>query len=100
MTFYEFIKIHRRAAERTGDFRKGDDVKTINRHQTKTHLSELLSRVKRGEEIIISTDGIPLAKRVPLNLLRERVPGIAKGTVTLAFFEPLPDDEMDGWMHP
>lgn len=38
----------------------------FNIHDAKTHLSRILERVERGEEIIISRAGHPVAKVVPL----------------------------------
>jgi prevent-host-death family protein len=72
---------------------------TVNIHEAKTHLSRLLSRVQAGEEIIISKAGKPLAKLMPLTPKESgaREPGIAKGRVTDAFFEPLPTAELDVW---
>jgi prevent-host-death family protein len=40
-------------------------METINIHQAESDLSQLLLRVERGEEIIISDQGIPIAKLVP-----------------------------------
>jgi prevent-host-death family protein len=37
-----------------------------NMHDAKTHLSRIIERVERGEEIIIDRAGIPVAKVVPL----------------------------------
>jgi prevent-host-death family protein len=39
---------------------------TFNIHQAKTHLSQLLSRVELGKEIVIANRGIPVAKLVPI----------------------------------
>jgi prevent-host-death family protein len=39
---------------------------TVNIHQAKTHLSQLLSRVELGEEITIANRGVPVAKLVPI----------------------------------
>jgi prevent-host-death family protein len=39
---------------------------TVNIHQAKTHLSQLLSRVELGEEIVIANRGVPVAKLVPI----------------------------------
>jgi prevent-host-death family protein len=41
-------------------------VITVNVHHAKTHLSGLLSRVERGEEIVIARAGEPVARLVPL----------------------------------
>ncbi len=39
---------------------------TVNIHQAKTHLSQLLARVELGEEIMIANRGVPVAKLVPI----------------------------------
>jgi prevent-host-death family protein len=39
---------------------------TVNIHQAKTHLSQLLQRVELGEEIVIANRGVPVAKLVPI----------------------------------
>jgi prevent-host-death family protein len=47
-----------------------------NIHQAKTHLSRLIERVQRGEEIIIGKAGRPVAKLVPFRAdLKPRKPG-------------------------
>lgn len=70
---------------------------TVNVHEAKTHFSKLLARANAGEEIIIGKAGKPYAKLVPLDPVKERIPGIAKGAVTDSFFEPLPEDELQAW---
>ncbi len=72
-------------------------MEMINIHQAKTQLSQLLLRVQSGEEIIISKAGKPYAKLVPLQPQTKRTPGIAKGKVTDAFFEALPEEELSQW---
>ena len=69
----------------------------VNVHEAKTHFSKLLARVQTGEEIIIGKAGKPFARLVPLSPVRERVPGIAMGSVNDAFFEPLPESELKAW---
>jgi prevent-host-death family protein len=67
---------------------------SVNVHQAKTHFSKLLSRVGKGEEIIISKSGRPVARLVPFEVRpAQRVPGSAKGKVTLSkdFMDPLPE---------
>ena len=69
------------------------DLDTFNVHQAKTHLSRLLERVERGEELVIARAGVPVAKLVPLHPLESRRPlGRDKGKVEIAadFDEPLP----------
>ena len=72
-------------------------MEMINVHQAKTQFSKLLSRVHSGEEIIISKAGKPYAKLIPLHAPTQRTPGIAKGRVTDAFFDPLPEEELGRW---
>jgi len=72
-------------------------METVNIHEAKSHLSRLLARAHAGEEIIISRAGVPYARLIPLESVGQRVPGIANGAVTDAFFEPLPDDELGRW---
>jgi prevent-host-death family protein len=69
----------------------------VNIHEAKTHLSRLVERAHRGEEIILAKAGKPYARLVPLEEHRERVPGVARGRVTEAFFEPLPEEELAAW---
>ncbi len=70
---------------------------TVNVHEAKTHLSRLLVRAHAGEEIVIAKAGHPYARLVPLTPVKQRQPGIAKGKVTKAFFDPLPEDELKKW---
>jgi prevent-host-death family protein len=70
---------------------------TVNVHHAKTHLSKLLERVAAGEEVVIARAGHPVARLVPINPNEPRKPGLAKGRLTDAFFEPLPADELDSW---
>jgi prevent-host-death family protein len=38
----------------------------FNIHEAKTHLSRIVERAERGEEIVICRDGTPVAKIAPL----------------------------------
>ncbi len=69
----------------------------VNVHDAKTQFSKLLERVRAGEEIVISKAGEPCAKLVPIARSRTRKPGLMKGRVTDAFFEPLAEDELEVW---
>lgn len=69
----------------------------VNMHQAKTHLSRLVERAGRGEEIVIAKAGKPVAKLTAFDPRRERKPGLVKGRLTKAFFEPLPADEIEAW---
>ena len=66
----------------------------VNVHEAKTHLSRLLERVARGEEIVIGRSGKPVAKLIPYREDRApRVPGAWKGRVRIApDFDDLPPE--------
>ena len=69
----------------------------VNVHQAKTQLSRLLKRAHEGEEIVLAKAGKPYARLVPLEEAQLRMPGIAVGRVDNAFFEPLPESELQAW---
>ena len=69
----------------------------VNVHEAKTQLSRLLDRVHAGEEIIIAKNGEPYARLVPLQQPKPREPGLLKGKIEDAFFDPLPEDELSAW---
>jgi len=66
----------------------------VNVHEAKTHLSRLLERVERGEEIVIGKAGKPVARLVPYRSQRgPRTPGGWEGRVTVAEdFDELPEE--------
>lgn len=63
----------------------------FNVRDAKTHLSRLLDRVARGEEIVIAKRGRPVAKLVRV-AGEPRKPGRLKGRIRIdpGFDEPLP----------
>jgi prevent-host-death family protein len=69
----------------------------VNVHEAKTNLSQLLDRAHAGEEIVIAKAGTPYARLVPLEVPPPRKPGLLKGKLGAAFFEPLPEGELDAW---
>ena len=68
----------------------------LNIHEAKTHLSQYLEKLARGETIILCKRNVPIAEIRPIRPHREykRPIGLAKGEfeVTPEFFEPLPDE--------
>ncbi len=70
----------------------------VNIHEAKTQFSQLVDRAHAGEEIIVAKDGKPWARLVPLAAPTVRQPGLLRGLrIDPAFYEPLPDDELDAW---
>jgi len=68
-------------------------MKTVNIHEAKTHLSQLLERVVQGEEIVIAKAGKPIACLVGYSENRSpRVGGQWMGLVRFRkdFDAPLP----------
>ena len=68
-------------------------LESVNVHEAKTHLSRLLERVERGEEIVIARAGRPVARLVPVAPKADKRPiGLYKGQIWMSddFDEPLP----------
>lgn len=65
----------------------------VNVHEAKTHLSKLLDRVEKGEEILLARNGKPVAKLIPASKA-PRVPGRLKGRIRMLdnFDDPLPSE--------
>jgi prevent-host-death family protein len=72
----------------------------VNIHEAKTHLSRLIERAARGEEIVIARAGQPVAR---LTAIPEQSPerrfGVMNGRAVVddRFFEPLPEEELAAW---
>ncbi|RJQ50727.1 MAG: type II toxin-antitoxin system Phd/YefM family antitoxin [Desulfobacteraceae bacterium] len=64
-----------------------------NLYEAKTHLSQLVERAAKGEEIVIAKAGVPLAKLVPMPKAKpKRKAGGWEGKVRISedFDDPLP----------
>ena len=73
---------------------------TVNVHDAKTHLSRLLERVERGQEIIIARAGKPIARLGPIAPVVDRRPlGLDRGRIWMSedFDEPLPWKDFPGF---
>ncbi len=72
---------------------------TVNVHEAKTHLSRLLVKVAKGQEIVIARAGRPVAKLSAVAAHAVRKPGAFRGQIPVSgkFFEPLPAKEMRAW---
>jgi prevent-host-death family protein len=69
----------------------------VNVHDAKTNFSKLLKRVREGEEVIIASRGVPVARLCPVAPREKRAPGLLQGRLDDAFFEPLPEEELESW---
>ena len=70
-------------------------VATVSIYEAKTRLSHLVDRTLRGEQVVITRHGRPVARLVPA--ARPRAPrrlGALRGKIRVAadFDAPLPDD--------
>jgi len=75
-------------------------MKSVTVHKAKTTLSKLIAEVEGGSEILIMRGTEPAARLVPV----ESAPAVRQFgalaghvSVTAAFFEPLPDEELAAW---
>ena len=73
---------------------------TYTVHNAKTNLSKLIEKAEAGEEVIIARRDTPAVRLVPVAAKAvQRQFGAYKGQATVdeAFFEPLPDAELEAW---
>ena len=70
---------------------------TINLYDAKIHLSKLLERVERGEEITIARGGRPVARLVPVTRPKPKL-GTLTGTVVFhaGWDDRVTEDELLG----
>jgi prevent-host-death family protein len=69
-------------------------------HDAKTNLSRLIADALAGGEVVIARGNVPAVRLVPVNPRGKRRFGALKGKITVdtRFDEPLPDDELEGWV--
>jgi antitoxin (DNA-binding transcriptional repressor) of toxin-antitoxin stability system len=60
-------------------------------------LSNILDQVQQGEDFLLIRDGQAIALISAIDSSEPRKPGLLKGELGDAFFEPLPEDELKGW---
>ena len=78
-------------------------ARQVNIHDAKTHFSELIAAVERGEEIVIARRGVPVAllaaRKAETAPKGKRVFGQWAGKVKVdpSFFEPMTDEELEEW---
>ena len=66
--------------------------------EAKAKLSELIHKLKPGDEVVITENNAPVARLVPLAQATPRVAGLHAGTISTSddFDEPLPEDFWTG----
>ncbi|WP_432547239.1 type II toxin-antitoxin system Phd/YefM family antitoxin [Kineococcus sp. SYSU DK004] len=66
---------------------------TVDVQEAKTYLSHLLEAVERGEDVVITRSGKPVARLVPARSRGARRPGAWQGRVAVADdFDDTPED--------
>ncbi len=72
---------------------------TVNIHEAKTRLSELLRKAQQGDRVIIANAGRPVAELTPIAKKEARQPDVLKGKGHFkdAFFHPMSDEEVEAW---
>ena len=82
-------------------------MRQVNIHEAKTHFSELIAAVERGEDIVIARRGKPVAKLGPgipaeTSPTRQRVFGQWAGKIRVdpSFYEPMSEEELAEWYRP
>ncbi|MBN1961994.1 MAG: type II toxin-antitoxin system prevent-host-death family antitoxin [Deltaproteobacteria bacterium] len=68
-------------------------------HQAKAQLSKLIERACAGEPVIIAKGKKAMVRLVPVTGATGRQFGSMRGLIKItdAFFEPLPNEELDAW---
>ena len=72
-------------------------MSTVTIEEAQTKLLDLIHTLQPHEEVIITENNQPVARLLPVEERLPRLPGIAHGKVTDAFFEPLPEEELKAW---
>lgn len=70
-------------------------IKTFDIHTPQINLEELILLVRKGAEVMLTDDGAPLARMIPMNqTARTRIPELHAGAIRTNddFDEPLPEE--------
>ena len=55
---------------------------TVNTHEAKSRLSELIRLVENGDEVFVARNGVTVVQIVPVSVTRpKRMPGLWKGKI-------------------
>ena len=69
---------------------------TLNMHEAKTRLSQVIARLKPGDRVVLCRRNRPVAeiRPLPASSLEPRPVGLGKGIAEIppTFYEPLPDE--------
>ena len=77
-------------------------MRQVNIHEAKTHFSELIAAVERGEEIVIARRGKPVAKvsgcetKAARRVILGGLEGMAR-EIDPDWWKPIPDEDIREW---
>ena len=74
-------------------------TQTVNVDEAKSQLADLIAIAAEGGEVIITQDGKPLARLIPVaQVKKKRIAGLNRGSIWASedFDEPLPDEFWTG----
>ncbi len=68
-------------------------MKTVDLYEAQAHLTELVTMVRAGDEVILTEGNTPVARLVPIAAV-PRVAGLHRGAIWASddFDEPLPEE--------
>lgn len=70
---------------------------TVSVVEAKTHLSRLLEAAVAGEEVVITRNGVPVARLVPVREPASRELGFLPATTPDERFAPLTGEDLQAW---
>jgi antitoxin (DNA-binding transcriptional repressor) of toxin-antitoxin stability system len=74
---------------------------TLNMHEARTRLSEVIARLKPGDRVVLCRRNRPVAeiRPLPAQPFELRPVGLGEGLVVIlpAFFEPLPEELLNSF---
>jgi antitoxin (DNA-binding transcriptional repressor) of toxin-antitoxin stability system len=74
---------------------------TLNMHEAKTRLSEIIARLKPGDRVVLCRRNRPVAeiRPLPASSLEPRPVGLGKGLAIIppSFFDPLPEEFLNSF---
>lgn len=68
-------------------------------HEAKTNLSKLIDAAERGERVVITRHGVPVAEVVPARKKRVVFGNLKDeiGEIPDSFFDPMTEEELADW---
>ena len=57
-------------------------METVNTHEAKSKLSEIIRKVENGVDVVVARNGVPVVRIIPWTSSGINKPGVWKGLVT------------------